>query len=225
VRNCPPLWAPPATRPDLIRAATGIPDGAPIVLFHGSLEPDRGIEQLIAALDAPGLSDLHLVLLGYGEWQESLQLQAADPHLAGRLHVLPAVSPADLPEWVASADIGAVLQQPANVNLVLSTPNKLFEAIAVGTPVLASDLPEISRVVRDDPDGPLGVLCDPVDGVAIASALRWLVEPPRSRLMDLRDRCLRAACARHNWQVEAERLVALYDGLRRARGGPAGRQG
>ncbi len=216
VRNCSPRWIPPAVRPNLIRTAIGLADDAPIVLFHGSLEPDRGIEQLVAALDTQDLSDLHLVLLGYGEWQGALELQALEPRLAGRLHVLAAVSPADLPHWVASADIGAVLQQPANLNLVLSTPNKLFEAIAVGTPVLASDLPEIARIVRDDPDGPLGVLCDPADEGAIVDALRWLLEPPRSRLLELRERCLRAAAARHNWEREARNLVGLYADL----GGP-----
>lgn len=213
VRNCPPRWSPPAKRPNLIRGMLGLADDAPIALFHGALEPDRGIEQLIAALTAPGLEDLHLVLLGYGEIREALEIRASDPHLSGRLHVLAAVSPAELPQWVASADVGAVLQQPTNRNLLLSTPNKLFEAIAVGTPVVASDLPEIARVVLDDPDGPLGILCDPGNVEAIVAALRSLLDPPRARLLDIRTRCLRAAESRLNWEVEASHLLDLYSDL------------
>ena len=133
VRNCAPRWSPPAVRPDLIREKLGLADEAPILLFHGSVEADRGIEQLIAALGAPGLEDLHLVLLGNGELRDAFEVRSREPDVAGRLHLIPAVPPAELAPWVASADIGAVLQEPANQNLVLSTPNKLFEAIAVGT--------------------------------------------------------------------------------------------
>jgi glycosyltransferase involved in cell wall biosynthesis len=213
VRNCVPRWSPPDTRPNLLREALGLAGDAPILLFHGSIEPDRGIERLVAALTAPGLEGLHLVLLGNGEMREALAIRAGAADLAGRLHLIPAVSPAELPGWVASADIGAVLQEPANQNLVLSTPNKLYEAIAVGTPVVASDLPEIARIVRDDPDGPLGLLCDPGDQESIVIALRSLLEPPRTRLLDLRTRCLRAAEARLNWETEATHLTGLYADL------------
>jgi glycosyltransferase involved in cell wall biosynthesis len=213
IRNCVPRWSPPASRPNLLREALGLADDVPILLFHGSIEPDRGIERLVAALTAPGLEGLHLILLGNGEMREALAIRAGAPDVGGRLHLIPAVSPAELPGWVASADIGAVLQEPANQNLVLSTPNKLYEAIAVGTPVVASDLPEIARIVRDDPDGPLGLLCDPGDQESIDMALRSLLEPPRARLLDLRTRCLRAAEARLNWETEARRLTGLYADL------------
>ena len=113
--------------------------------------------------------------------------------MSGRLHVLPAVAPAELSNWVASADLGAVLQQPSNQNLVLSTPNKLYESIAVGTPVIASNLPEIARIVRDDPDGPLGILCDPTDQNEIAGVLRSLLGPSRSSLRTMHENCLRTA--------------------------------
>ena len=113
---------------------------------------------------------------------------------------------------MASADVGAVLQEPLDQNLVLSTPNKLFESIAVGTPVLASDLPEIRRVVMDDPDGPLGILCDPTSDASVADALCELLAPPRHELREMRARCLRAADQRLNWAVESLRLLALYDG-------------
>jgi glycosyltransferase involved in cell wall biosynthesis len=212
VRNCVPRWSPPPVRPNLIRTRLGLAKDAPIVLFHGSLEANRGIEQLVAALSAPGLADLQLVLLGFGEVPDAGAV-ADDPTVSHRVHVLAAVPPAQLPEWVASADVGVVLQQPANLNLRLSTPNKLYEAIAVGTPVIASDLPEIARIVRDDPDGPLGILCDPGDPDAIAAALRSLLDSPRTRLLEMRTRCLRAAGSRLNWEMEAEQLVGLYADL------------
>ena len=215
IRNCPPRWFPPLSRPNLIRERLGLGEDAEIVLFHGSLDPNRGIEQLVGALTTPGLERLHLVLLGFAEPGAAPGIRAGAQQLAGRVHVLAAVSPAELPMWVASADVGAVLQQPVNLNLALSTPNKLYEAIAVGTPVVASDLPEIARIVGRGTDGALGVLCDPVDEAAVAAALRELLDPPRTMLLEMRARCLEAAGSRLNWEMEARILIALYADLRK----------
>lgn len=214
VRNCSPRWDPPERRPDRIREALELSQESTIVLFHGALVPGRGIRTLVGVLGAPGLERVHLVLMGHGSL-ETAEVSEDDPAAAdpgrSRVHLLPAVAPDDLPEWVASADVGAVLQEPLDQNLVLSTPNKLFESIAVGTPVLASDLPEIRRVVVGDPDGPLGVLCDPNSDATVADALRSLIAPPRRELQAMRERCLRAADLRLNWAVESQRLLALYD--------------
>ena len=211
VRNCPTRWDPPLHRPDLLRAALRLPPETPVVLFHGALVDGRGIGTLVGALAAAGLDRVHLVLMGHGSL-ETAGIASPPSNVGARVHLLPAVPPDELLEWVASADVGAVLQEPLDQNLVLSTPNKLFEAIAVGTPVLASDLPEIRRVVIDDPDGPLGALCDPTSERSVAAALQGLLSLPKGDLAGMRARCLSAAAARLNWSVEAERLLALYDG-------------
>ena len=214
VRNCPARWDPPAHRPTLIRDVLGLPSESTILLFHGALVPGRGIGTLVNVLRSPGLEHVHLVLLGPGSLKTAeveLQPGAAERPGSRRVHLLPAVPPEELPDWVASADIGSVMQEPLDLNLVLSTPNKLFESIAVGTPVLASDLPEIRRVVLGDPDGPLGVLCDPTNTASVAAALAELLAPPRRELTEMRGRCIRAADRRLNWSVESQRLLALYD--------------
>jgi glycosyltransferase involved in cell wall biosynthesis len=53
--------------------------------------------------------------------------------------------------------------QPAGMNEVLSTPNKLFESIAAGVPVVTSDFPERRAIVLNPALGPLGAVCDPTD--------------------------------------------------------------
>jgi glycosyltransferase involved in cell wall biosynthesis len=126
--------------------------------------------------------------------------------------VLAAVPPAELPPLVASADVGAILLEPADLNLRLATPNKLWECLAAGTPVVASDFPEIRRVVAGDPDGPLGVLCDPEDDDAVAAAFAGLLGDP-DRLAETRARCLRAAADRWCWEVEGATLEALHRSL------------
>jgi glycosyltransferase involved in cell wall biosynthesis len=228
VHNCPPRWdtpsprpsslSPSSTPPDLIRGATGIPAGAPIALYHGRLTRDRGVEQLAAALLEPGMERVHGVLMGYGPERPKYEHLARDGRFAGRLHLLEAVAPEDLLPWVASADVGIVAIQRTSLNHWLATPNKLFECLAAGLPVVASDFPEMRRIIREDPGGPLGALCDAQDVAALAAAVRSIVEAPAEEREALRLRCLTAAHERWNWESEAVRLVSLYEDLTESRG-------
>jgi glycosyltransferase involved in cell wall biosynthesis len=221
VRNCIPRWQPPASDPGLLRSRAGIPADVPIALSHGSLVAHRGLERSIAALDEPELAGVHLVLMGQGRLSTSLAARAADPALGGRLHVLEAVPPEDLPSWIHGADVAVVAIEPNTLNHRLSTPNKLFEALGAGVPVVASDFPPIRHIVIDDPDGPLGVMCDPTDSESIAAGIRELLDLDQAARADLRARCLRAAHARYAWEIDAAALTALYDRLTSA-GTPAG---
>jgi glycosyltransferase involved in cell wall biosynthesis len=127
--------------------------------------------------------------------------------------VLAAVPPDQLPEWVAAADVGAMPNQPRTANERLSTPNKLFESLAVGLPVVSSDFPERRAIVMDDPDGPLGAVCDPIDVRSIATAIRSILELDPASRAELRARCLGAAHDRWNWETESAGLVDLYASL------------
>jgi glycosyltransferase involved in cell wall biosynthesis len=213
VYNTPARWEPPAETPDLLRRAAGLPPGTPIALYHGAFSPHRGLEELAEAVLVPGMEAVHAVFLGYGSLEEALRAMAAEPRFGGRLHVLKAVSPDVLPAWVASADVGVMAIQASTLNHRLSSPNKLFESIATGLPVVVSDFVEMRRIVLDDPDGPLGAVCDPADPVSIAAAIRSILDLGPAEQADLRARCLRAAHDRWNWETESTKLVALYASL------------
>jgi len=213
VHNCPPRWDPPLPRPDHLRHAAGIPPESPVVLYHGGFGPDRGLLQLAAAMREPGLEGAHLVYLGFGALEGTLRGIAADPASRGRIHVVPSVPPEELDEWVASADVGVMPNQPITANERLSTPNKLFESLAAGLPVVTSDFPERHRIVLDDPDGPLGAVCNPEDPASIGRAIRSILDLPPDELARLRERCLHAAHARWNWETESARLLGLYEEL------------
>ena len=151
--------------------------------------------------------------LGGGPLRDRLASRAAEPAAGGRVHLLDAVPPDELAGWVASADVGVMPNQPVNANERLSTPNKLFESIAVGLPVVSSDFPERRRIIIDDPDGPLGAVCDPTDPASIAAAIRSILDLPADERAALRTRILRAAHERWNWETESAKLVALYEAL------------
>ncbi len=215
VHNCPPRWTPPVPRPDLLREAAGIPSEAPVVLYHGLLSASRGIDRLTEAILEPGLEQAHLALMGYGELARSLAELAGDPRYGGRLHVLDAVPPAVLVSWVASADVGSLAMPHDSLNLFISTPNKLFECLSAGTPVVVSDFPAVRDIVLGDPLGPLGAICDPSSAQDVARAIRSILGLDPVAAADLRRRCAEAARERWNWETEAAGLIAAYGGLGR----------
>ena len=203
---------------DLIRAAAGIPASQPVVLYHGIFAPLRGLRRDHHALQDDGLEDVHAVFLGYGELRGELDLAAADPANGGRVHVLEAVPPASLLPWVASSDIAVMPIQPDTLNGYLSTPNKLFEAIAAGVPVVTSDFPAMAGIVLTGDSGPIGEVCDPTDPRAIAKALRRILSLSAPEREALKARC-RAAARRWNWETESVVLTSTYDRLPRHGGG------
>lgn len=222
VHNCVPVWRAPEPRPTLIRDALGIAPDEPVILYHGLLGGDRGLETLYEAMLGPGLEHARLVLMGFGQDRDRLLALAREPQFGGRIHILDAVVPTELLQWVSSADVGVMPNQPRTLNERLSTPNKLFESIAAGLPVVSSDFPERRRIIVDDPLGPLGAVCDPEDPAALARAIRSVVELDGPARDDLRRRCSEAARLRWNWEAEALSLLKAYQALdvaRRAGGG------
>lgn len=215
VHNCPPRPVVDVPHSDLIRDAAGIPAGAPIVLYHGGLRAGRGIHELAEAMLEPGLKAAHLVFLGFGPGTAEVRQLAAQPRFGGRIHLLDPVPPMDVVRWVASADVAAMAIQATNQSYYLSTPNKMFEAFAAGVPVAASDFPGFRSIVADDPDGPLGELCDPADPSSIGRAIRALIELSPDARADLSARVRKAARERWNWETESARLVELYADLER----------
>lgn len=209
VRNCLPRWGPPDPPEGRLRNAIGIGPDEPLVLYHGALGPHRGIEQAVAAMSGPGMASVHLALLGFGS-TEGLGISLDDPRHAGRIHRLPAVAPSELLAWVTDADVDVMALQHSTLNHWLSSPNKLWESLAAGVPVVVSDFPILRRVVLDDPDGPLGAVCQPDDVASVVAAIRSILDLQATERAVLRARCLAAAHERWNWETESMRLTDLY---------------
>lgn len=208
VMNCSYRFDPPD--PPIRRFHDRLALGADrrVVLYHGGLFAHRGIEELIAAI--AGLPEADLVLMGYGVLSEALPGMIASSPAADRIHVLPAVPPQELHDWVAAADIVAMPIQPSTLNHRLTTPNKLFEAMAAGVPIVASDLPGMATIVTETG---CGVLCDPTDPESVAAAIRRLLDAPTSEREAFGRRGLAAAHETYNWETQAQILFGEYSRL------------
>jgi glycosyltransferase involved in cell wall biosynthesis len=157
-----------ASPPDLIRAATGLPASTRIVLFHGRLGPDLGLENAAdAILEVP---DAALVLLGFGRGMADSRARDRDPRLAGRHLTLDARSPDEIVAWTASADVCLIPLPPVSASQRLTTPNKFWEAVSGGTPlVVVAGMTTLERLVREGDLGAVAASAAPAD---LAAAIR-----------------------------------------------------
>ena len=205
VRNLPDLPPPQeAGAVEDLRATLGI-GPAPLVLHHGAAAEDRGGEALIRSFAE--LDGAHLLFLGAdGGYADGLRRLSEQLGLGTRVHFRAPVPLADLLSYSAQADVGVTLLEDTCLNHRLALPNKAFEYIAAGIPVVASELPELRGLI--DEHG-VGWTADPADPASIAAALRSAFESRDD--VALRDRLARAA-DRLSWRRERDRLLGLYSG-------------
>lgn len=212
VRNTPGRFAIPQPRPNKLRELLGLPTSERIVLYQGALMTERGIEQgMDAILEVPGAV---LVLMGYGGLRDKMIDLASKAPYAGKVRVIDPVPPAELLNWTASADVMLMAIQPTTLNHWHTTPNKLWEAIAAGVPVVASDLAGMGEVVREIG---CGILVDGTDPTAIAVGIRQILDAPPEEWQAMSSRAQGAAALKYNWEAQVGTLLELYAQLATSR--------
>lgn len=176
----------------------------PVAVYVGVLAPGRGIEQAMEALAAvPGLR-LRLIGPASPGFETRLTDHAQALGIANRIETRPPVAPDDVLAAIEDATMGLVLIQPTSLSHQLSLPNKLFEYVVAGLPVVASDLPVMGPFVRDEG---IGEVVSPSDVRALAAAMRRLADPAQNTAA--RDR-VRSFGERVNWQQERRVLEGVY---------------
>ena len=207
IYNCtsPPASFDPAAGHRVIRDRLSLHEKAKIVLFQGGYLQGRNLENLVRAA-ARFSEDIVLVLLGFGEYRAFLEKLA---RAGGRKNVcfLEAVSQQELLGYSASADLGVIPYQPIDLNTRFCTPNKFFEFIQAGLPVLAEGrLEELKRFIEAEGIGFLRDLSTPA---AIAAAVNAICAD-EDRREKARERC-RAISSRYRWDVEGRRFAEMVE--------------
>jgi glycosyltransferase involved in cell wall biosynthesis len=204
--NCPPLL--PERKRGKLREHLEL-GKRPLILYHGAISPDRGVEQLVDAIHLLP-AEAAVVLLGYGNLVDHYATLSRDADHRGRLYVVPAVPIADLPNWVCDADIGIIAFQPVDRNNVLGTPNKLFEYMEAGVPMIVSDFPEMRRIVTETG---AGIARDTSSAASLAAAIKELLDEPTEQRLARRRAARAAAEATYNWAVQSRQLLGIYERL------------
>ncbi len=142
VLNCPPYVEQP--KMDLFRQTFGIRPDQAIFLYQGALSKGRGIELLLQAFEQRQDDRCVLVCMGYGPLEAMVQELA---HRSSLIFYHHAVQHNVLLTYTSSADFGISLIEDSCVSYRYCLPNKLFEYLMAGLPVIVSDLPEMRRLV------------------------------------------------------------------------------
>ena len=150
-----------------LRATLGVAADARLVLFVGHLVPVKALDVLLRAWallerDGQGPGAARLVLIGEGTERGALERLAGQEGVADRVEFLGPRPQAVVADWIAAADL---LCLPSHAE---GSPNVVVEALASGTPVVASRVGGIPDLVDD---GVNGLLVAPGDPAALAAAL------------------------------------------------------
>jgi glycosyltransferase involved in cell wall biosynthesis len=178
------------------------------LIYIGGLERIRGLTQMIRALEHFA-SDTQLKLTLYGVFYPSEygdKLRSLEGFK--KVEYLGWVKADKIPNLLKKHDAGMVcfLPEPNHINAM---PNKIFEYMAAGLPVIASSFPLWKEIVEGHG---CGICVDPLNPRDIAEAIMYLMRHPESR-KEMGRNGKRAVSEKYNWDAEGKKLVELYSQL------------
>ena len=198
VLNAPRHVAP--QRSNLLRERLEIPARFRIAIYQGVLSANRSVNQLLDAAARMEDAGYGLVFMGYGPMQQQVEAAAAR---GSNVFFQPAVPPSEVLAYTASADVGISPIAGTSLSYNLSLPNKLFEYILAGIPVMTSAFPEMERIVREHG---LGVCVADWNGDEIVDALKK-IDAMRGAGLDAR---LVRAAAEYCWEKQEIVMIEAY---------------
>lgn len=176
------------------RIKYSIPSDHLIFVYLGILAPGRGIQICLDAF-ARGPKSAHAIFIGSGILEESIKELAA---LHNNIHYHPAVAHDQVVSLARNADFGLCLIENASLSDYYCLPNKLFEYCFAGMPVLASNFPEINRLVARHS---LGICCSP-DVNSLETAI--------SEIIKQRPNLAASNISTLSWKAQIKRLKFAY---------------
>ena len=211
VRNCPPALKEGSERSrGSLRERLGLDKSVPIVVHVGIFSRERGSVKLVQA--ARLFSQGVLVFLGWGAEESALQELVRQEGLEGRVFFIPPVAPDQVVAFISSAQLGVIAALNVSLNHYYATPNKLWECIGAGLPVVSSNFPALKEIVEGYR---LGCTFDPEYPRDIANAVNYVLSD-QTRYEEMKRNALQAAKT-FNWEAESLKLLKLYEGFRAGR--------
>ena len=178
---------------------------APVMVHLGQMKRGRGGTQLIAALAyAP---TAHLVFLGFGSESDALKTLASESPYHSHVHFLDPVPPDEVREVIASCDIGITMLEDICLNHRYALPNKLFDYIHAGLPILASNLDEVRRIIhRYD----IGMTTDASNPEQIGRAMKTMLNSTSRETWKVNTR---RAAETFRWEIASHTFLGAFRAL------------
>jgi len=203
IRNFSRHWS---GRP-IEREELGISSDDLICVIQGTgLNTGRGGMELLDAIkDSEGI---HLLVIGRGDQARLMRDRILEPGIINRVTFLPVMPWDDMMTYTAMADVGLSLDMKGSINYENSLPNKIFDYMNAGIAVIATDLKEVSSVVKSKGCGIL--ISEPGPGLIREAIFRF--RDDRTFLQKCRQKS-REAFEFYRWENEAAGLRDLYSSV------------
>lgn len=199
IRNVPCLRTPQKLTPLNISAK-----GRKIILYQGALNIGRGLELMI---DAMALLQNHILLIaGEGDIKEQLIKRVQEKQMTDRVLFLGKFAPEELINLTRQAALGLSLEEDLGLSYRYCLPNKVFDYIGAGIPVLVSDLPLLKELLSTYGVGECLTERSPEN---LASTIEKIISNKRSY-----QSALSRARAELNWNNEKQKLIKFMNGLK-----------
>ncbi|MBP7810549.1 MAG: glycosyltransferase [Bacteroidia bacterium] len=179
----------------------GIPANKKILILQGAgINIDRGAEELVQAMT---YVDAHLYIIGGGDVFPTLKKLLTELNLTTKITIKDKMPKAELLHFTHNADIGISIDKDTNLNYHFSLPNKIFDYIQAGIPVLASNLPEIKNIISRYN---IGCVIDNHEPKHIAEKINFMLNS--SDYTTWKDNTTKAA-RENSWENEKQNLEKL----------------
>jgi glycosyltransferase involved in cell wall biosynthesis len=186
------------------RQELGIPEDHFLLVFQGGgINIDKGGEELIDAIRI--LDKVSLLIVGSGDVLPDMKRKTEELGLSERIRFFPTMPWEEMIRYTKSADAGLSLEKDTNLNYRFSLPNKLFDYISAGIPVITGDLPEIKKIIEDND---CGIIIPSITPQAIRNAIIRLKDD-RFLLNKLRKNAV-IASGSLNWEKESGKVFEFY---------------
>jgi len=188
---------------ELTKADLGIPEQDRVIILQGAgINMDRGAEEAILAMNY--LNHVVLLIVGSGDVLEVLKQMVIEHKLDNKVRFIPRQSIDKLYAYTALSDVGLSLDKDTNLNYRFSLPNKIFDYIQCGTPVLASNLPEVRNIIQSYK---VGLVLEEHSPKSIAKSLDFMLNSDFKKKHKTQ---LAKAASELSWENESKILEEIY---------------
>lgn len=175
------------------------------VVYVGGIAKIRGIEEVVQALAYT--NDIRLNLAGKFS-EVSVEEKVKKDAAWSKVNELGFLNREQVGDVLAKSKVGLVTLHPV-INYIDALPVKMFEYMAAGIPVIASNFPLWREIVEGNQ---CGVCVDPLDSKAIGEAIQYLIGHP-SEAEQMGENGRKAVEEKYNWTIEEQKLLKLYNEL------------
>ena len=188
----------------LCREELGLPTDKFVVILQGAgINVDRGGEELIEAM--VHLPECFLVIVGSGDVVEQLKTQSRMLKISGRVLFRPKMPYEEMMQYTLCADLGVTLDKDTNLNYRFSLPNKIFDYMKAGIPVLSSNLPELRNIIDEYQIGTIVHSHNPEEIAKAIEAIR--LNPEQKKQWAENTKFAKSSL---NWENQEAVLAAIF---------------